>query len=147
MLTIELKPGIVNPEKIGALEGDLKTNFYDVKAKYFRADLPKGEQSRPKNIFPAEPGKANFITLRISRREGLEFYKAAFRSYAVVYSDNFEPDDFRRINESLMRNGFVKPPELPKVMMPVVHPPKPFYVEILNSLKDIISGIIGNLRK
>ena len=147
MLTIELKPGTVNPEKIGSLEADLKTNFYDVKAKYFRADLPKGGQTRPKNIFPAEPGTANFITLRISRREGLEFYKAAFRSHAIFYTDNFEPDDFRRINESLMRNGFVKPPERPKVMMPVAPPQKNIVEQVIDSVKEIISGILWNLRK
>ncbi len=147
METIELKSGIINPEKISALQSDLKSNFYDVRAKYFRADLPKSGQTRPKNIFPSDPGNANFVALKVSRRDCLEFYKAAFRSHAIFYRENFNPDDISRITQSLQRKGFIKPPESPKPVLQPLPPRKNIIEEIFDSVKRVISGIIGNLRK
>lgn len=142
METIELKSGTVNPERIGALQADLKTNFYDVRAKYFRADLPKGEQTRPKNIFPAEPGNANYVILKVSRRDCLEFYKAAFKSHALFYKSNFSPEDAKRVLGSLQRTGFVKAPELPRVMVPQPVPQK----SLIGSFVDSIKGILDKMQ-
>ena len=139
METIDLRPGVINPERVGALQSDLKSNFYDVRVKYFRADLPKGDQSRPKNIFPAEPSHSNYVTVRVSRRDCLEFYKAAFKSYALLHKNHFNAEDLRRISDSLQRTGFTRPPELPKPAMQPLPPQKNIFGELLGNSRTSLA--------
>ena len=146
METIELKTGTINPERIGALQSDLKSNFYDIRAKYFKADLPKGEQRRPKNIFPVDPGNANYVMLKVSRRDCLEFYKSAFKSHVLFYKSNFSPEDSRRIVDSLQRTGFLKAPDLPKAIAPQPVPQKSLVDVFADSIKEILAKLQALVR-
>lgn len=139
MEKISLAAGSINPEKINSLQSDLKKNFHIVRVKFFRADLPKADFGRPKNVFHIEPGKANYVTVHLANRECLEFHKTALHSSAFFYNENFSGTDLKIIMDALLRHGFYKPhlPPPRPVIMPVIE--KPFYAGIFDWIKEIFA--------
>ncbi len=141
MEQIILKAGTINPEKVTLLQDDLKRDFYNTRAKFFKADLPKQEFGRPKHVFPAhEAGKSNYITLKVASRDCIEFYKTAMKSTAVFYRENFNTEDAAKIMRTLQRHDFIQPPEHPKpVYIPTMPVQKPFYAQFFDWIKGFLS--------
>jgi hypothetical protein len=98
---------ILNLDKIDSLVKDLRQKFRPMVIEYYRADLPVSLLlGGPANAKRVVREKANYVQIFHKNRKVLEFYGKDIRGNGIIWEENLEPVEYRRVLEILARNNF-----------------------------------------
>jgi hypothetical protein len=98
---------ILDLGRINLLVKDLRQKLKPIVLEYYRAHLPVFLLlGGPTNAQRVTREKANYVQIFHKNRKILEFYGKDIRGNGIIWEENLEPAEYRRVLEILARNNF-----------------------------------------